>query len=56
MLINQNNEQITTQGVILHLLICHLRVFSEKKFFTLFYWRHKLKSSYALEVFLKNKR
>ena len=36
MLINQSNKQITTQGVILHLLICHLPVFSEKNFFTFF--------------------
>ena len=30
MLINQNNQQVTTQRVILSLLICHLPMFSKK--------------------------
>ena len=34
--INQNDQQITTQEVILRLLICYLPVFSEKDFFTFF--------------------
>ena len=36
MQINQKNEKITTQGVILHQLIYHLPVISEKTFFTIF--------------------